>query len=78
MAFYILFDLLSGLYNQFNPMCLHVVSSDLDVRIPESSEIAVLAHAEMVTVGTDEASSNDRLHVTSNTLVIIVSSQSIG
>ena len=73
VALYILFNLLSRLYNQFDPVGLHVVPSDLYVWVTKSCEITVLAHAEMTTICAYEACSNDWFHVASNTFMIIMS-----
>jgi hypothetical protein len=77
MTLYILFDLLSRFYNQFNPVGQHVMPSDLYVWISKSCKITVLAHAKMTAICANEARSNDWFHVTSNTFMIIVSRETI-
>ena len=64
--------MLSWLYNKFNSVRLRIMPTNLD-RVITLCEVAVLTHAVVNAVSTYEATTDDRTHVTANTLVIVVS-----
>jgi len=53
------------------------MASYFDVLITKPGEVAVLTHAEVVTISADEASTNDRFHITCDALVVIVSRKTV-
>lgn len=75
-TFYKFANILSGLYNQFNLMRLRVVTSNFDSFLITSKE-AVLAHAVMLTVSTNEKSTNNRAHEAIHTFSIAMGGEAI-
>ena len=55
-----------------------VVASDFDeAKVLEALKVTILTEAEVVAVSTHEAGSDDGVHETQDTVVVIMSSESI-
>lgn len=75
IALHILLNCLPGLNYELNTMLLSVASY---FKVLEwSSEVTVLTKREMVAVGADEASSDNRPHIATDALVLVVGCESI-
>lgn len=68
-------DLLSGLYDEFNPVGFVIMAPRLDlVKLLRSREITILAEAEMRAISAYKTCTNYRPHIASDAHVIIVCS----
>jgi len=73
VTFYKFSDLLSGLYDEFNPVGLVIMAPRLDlIKLLRSCEITILAEAEMGAICAYKTCTNYRPHIASYTHVIIM------
>ena len=74
MALDVFSDGLPWFYNQLNMMRLVIVASYLELfDVQRPCKVAILAHAKMWTICTNEACTDDRSHVTVDALVVVMS-----